>query len=95
MFDGLTTNGWRGAHKECFPEKGWHIENDVLVVEAAAGAESGNGGDIVTLAEFDNFELLVDFKITEGANSGIKYLVTENYLNGPASSLFPNICRSC
>jgi hypothetical protein len=79
LFDGKTINGWRGAHKENFPEKGWHIINNELVVEAADGAESGNGGDIVTLEEFDNFELLVDFNITEGANSGIKYFVTEGY----------------
>jgi len=79
LFDGETTNGWRGANKQYFPEKGWHVENGELVVEAADGAESGNGGDIVTIAEFDNFELLLDFKITEGANSGIKYLITEEY----------------
>ena len=79
LFDGKTTNGWRGAGKESFPSKGWHIENGELVVEVADGAESGNGGDIVTLDEFDNFELLVDFKITEGANSGIKYFITEAY----------------
>ena len=66
-------------HKEKFPEKGWYVENGELVVEAADGAESGNGGDIVTLEEFDNFELLLDFNITEGANSGIKYFVTEGY----------------
>jgi hypothetical protein len=79
LFDGKSINGWRGAHKEKFPEKGWHAENGELVVEAADGAESGNGGDIVTLEEFDNFELLVDFNITEGANSGIKYLIPEAY----------------
>ncbi len=79
LFDGETTNGWRGAGKESFPSKGWHIGDGELVVENADGAESGNGGDIVTMEEFDNFELLVDFKITEGANSGIKYFITEAY----------------
>lgn len=79
LFDGKTTSGWRGAGKEDFPAKGWHIENGELIVEAAKGEESGNGGDIVTLEEFDYFELLVDFNITEGANSGIKYFITESY----------------
>lgn len=79
LFDGTTTVGWRGAHKEQFPENGWHVEEGVLVVEASDGDESVNGGDIVTEEEYDNFELLVDFKITEGANSGIKYFVTESY----------------
>jgi len=79
LWDGTTFDGWRGANKESFPEKGWHIENGELVVEAADGVESGNGGDIVTLEEYDNFELLVDFNITKGANSGIKYFITEAY----------------
>ncbi len=79
LFDGETTNGWRGAGVENFPEKGWIVENGELIVEAAQGVESGNGGDIVTMEEFDSFELLVDFNITEGANSGIKYFITEAY----------------
>ncbi|HBK28746.1 MAG TPA: DUF1080 domain-containing protein [Parabacteroides sp.] len=77
LFDGKTTNGWRGAHKEAFPEKGWHIEDGMLVVEGSNGGESTNGGDIVTLGQYSAFELSVDFKITKGANSGIKYFVTE------------------
>ena len=79
LFDGKTTNGWRGAGKESFPAKGWHVDNGELIIETADGSESGNGGDIVTLEEFESFELLVDFKITEGANSGIKYFITEAY----------------
>ncbi|WP_159517185.1 3-keto-disaccharide hydrolase [Sunxiuqinia indica] len=79
LFNGETTNGWRGVGKEAFPEKGWHVENGELVVESADGAESGNGGDIVTLDEYSTFEFKVDFKITEGANSGIKYFITEKY----------------
>lgn len=78
LFDGKTTNGWRGAHKDAFPEKGWHIEDGMLVVEGANGGESTNGGDIVTNDVYSAFELSVDFKITKGANSGIKYFVTES-----------------
>ena len=77
LFDGKTTNGWRGAHKDAFPEKGWHIEDGMLVVEGSNGGESTNGGDIVTEDQYSAFELSVDFKITKGANSGIKYFVTE------------------
>jgi len=79
LWDGNSIKGWRGANKQGFPEKGWHIENGEMVVEAAEGAESGNGGDIITIDEFDNFELSIDFNITEGANSGIKYFITETY----------------
>lgn len=79
LFDGKTTNGWRGAGKDAFPSKGWKVKNGELIVEAANGAESGNGGDIVTNDEYSTFEVQLDFKITEGANSGIKYFITEKY----------------
>jgi len=75
LFDGKTTTGWKGAFINSFPAKGWKIESGLLMVEPSGGAESTNGGDIVTLKEFENFELSVDFKLTEGANSGIKYFV--------------------
>lgn len=77
LFDGKTTNGWRGAHKDAFPSHGWKIEDGQLIVVKSDGSESTNGGDIVTEQMFSTFELSVDFKITEGANSGIKYFVTE------------------
>ncbi|MGH7455307.1 MAG: 3-keto-disaccharide hydrolase [bacterium] len=88
LFDGKTTNGWRGAHKDSFPEGGWMIENGELIVLAADGGESRNGGDIVTLDEYSNFDLKLEFKLTEGANSGIKYFVTEKEQpNGSAIGL--------
>jgi len=87
LWDGKTTNGWRGAKLDDFPERGWHIEDGVLVVEAADGAESGNGGDIVTIDQFGSFELIVEFKITEGANSGIKYFVDPDLNKGTGSAI--------
>ena len=77
LFDGETSKGWRNAYKESFPEKGWVIEDGTLTVLASDGAESQNGGDIVTVDEYTNFDLQLEFKISEGANSGIKYFVTE------------------
>lgn len=79
LFDGQTTHGWRGAHKTTFPDKGWKIENGELVVVPSGGGESTNGGDIVTEREYDAFEFQLDFKLAPGANSGIKYFITENY----------------
>jgi len=76
LFDGKTSSGWKGAHKESFPEKGWHIEEGILRVESADGGESTNFGDIVTQEKFSAFDLAFDFKLTEGANSGLKYFVT-------------------
>ena len=79
LFDGTTSTGWRGAHQKEFPESGWVIENGCLKVLASGGAESKGGGDIVTLNEYGNFDLFFEFMITEGANSGVKYFVTEDY----------------
>ena len=77
LFDGKTTKGWRGAHKDAFPDHGWMVKDGELIVQKSDGSESTNGGDIVTEGEYSAFEFSVDFKITEGANSGIKYFVTE------------------
>ena len=76
LFDGQTTQGWRGAHMDRFPDHGWVVKDGELIVLASDGSESTNGGDIVTEGVYSAFEFSVDFKITEGANSGIMYFVT-------------------
>ena len=75
LWDGVSSKGWRSAKSDQFPSSGWSIQNGTLSVEASDGSESRNGGDIVTQDLFSNFELSVDFMLTEGANSGIKYFV--------------------
>ena len=87
LWDGETTDGWRSARAEEFPKKGWEINNGVLSVLSSGGAESRNGGDIITLREFSSFELMVDFRITPGANSGIKYFVDPDLLKGEGSAI--------
>jgi hypothetical protein len=87
LWDGKTTKGWRGAKLDGFPPKGWEIKDGVLSVLSSGGAEARNGGDIVTLEEFSNFELEVDFKISAGANSGIKYFVDPDLLKGEGSAI--------
>jgi hypothetical protein len=87
LWDGKTTNGWRGAKLKDFPAQGWTINDGVLTVEASDGAESANGGDIVTRDEFSDFELELEFMITEGANSGIKYFVDPALNKGEGSAI--------
>jgi len=77
LWDGKTTNGWRGAYKTTFPEKGWEIKDEILTVIKSGGGESVHGGDIVTEMEYGAFDLQFEFKLSEGANSGVKYFVTE------------------
>lgn len=76
LFDGVSTKGWRGAYKPGFPKKGWTVADGTLNVLASTGGESTNGGDIVTTEQFGSFDLTFDFKLTHGANSGVKYFVT-------------------
>jgi hypothetical protein len=87
LWDGETTEGWRGARLDEFPGKGWEINEGVLTVLASGGEESAAGGDIVTSDLYGNFELQLDFKITEGANSGVKYFVDTDLNKGPGSSI--------
>ncbi|MCM1448906.1 MAG: DUF1080 domain-containing protein [Clostridiales bacterium] len=87
LFDGKSSDGWRGARLSTFPEKGWVIEDGVIKVMPADGGESTNGGDIVTIKEYGDFILSVDFKLTKGANSGIKYFVDTDMNQGAGSSI--------
>ena len=87
LWDGKTSEGWRGARLNIFPEKGWTIKDGVLTVKKGNGGESTNGGDIVTTKKYRNFMLSVDFQITQGANSGIKYFVDPGMNKGAGSAI--------
>ena len=87
LFDGKSTTGWRGAYRDEFPAQGWKIEGGELIVVKSDGREARNGGDIITKEKYDNYELTLDAKLTPGANSGVKYFVTERLPKSPGSAI--------
>ena len=70
LFDGKTTDMWRGYNKTDFP-KGWIIEDNSIRCLGSGKGEAGQGGDIITKEKYKNFELSLDWKISDGGNSGI------------------------
>src|SRR6266516_2706013 len=83
LFDGKTTKGWRSFKKSTFPDHGWIVQ-DGWLKKLAKGNNHNGGGDIITVDTFDNFDLQFEWKVVEGANSGVKYLVTEDR-SGPVA----------
>ena len=79
LFDGRTTEGWRGFRRTDMPA-GWQVVNGALTRVADAG-------DIVTTDQFGNFELALEWNVAPGGNSGVMYRVTEDvessYESGP------------
>jgi hypothetical protein len=88
LYDGQSNKGWRGATITTFPAKGWEYTNGVMHVLPSAGKEESGGGDIVTDDLYSAFDLSFEFKLTPGANSGLKYFVTlSEQTNGSAIGL--------
>ncbi len=77
LFDGKTFTGWRGFHNEKVPE-GWIIEDGCISRVQVHGELGAAGGDLITADQFENFEFTMEWKISKGGNSGIKYLVSES-----------------
>ncbi len=75
LWDGKTLNGWVNNRDGLMPQKGWSVKDNELIVDLP---DSKAPGDLVNVKEFKNFILEVDFKLTPGANSGIKYFIQPN-----------------
>ena len=78
LWDGTTSKGWRSVSGPDFPAKGWEMKDGVLTVLGE------KGGDIITVEKYRNFEFRFEFRLTPGANSGIKYFINpdENRKHG-------------
>lgn len=85
LFNGKDFSGWRGVHDDKMPEKHWSVVDGEIRVSASDGSETGN--DIVTTEQYGAFELVFDFQLSEGANSGVKYFVNEQFETGGKSGI--------
>lgn len=78
LFDGNSLAGWRLYNKKTGPEAGWKVEDGLLKKLAKV-----RGGDIVTEKTYTDFDLTWEWRIAEGGNNGLKYLVTEERPSAP------------
>jgi hypothetical protein len=90
LFDGRSTAGWRGYRSNGVPES-WKVENGSLLSRREKGVSAG---DLITIDEFDNFELRLEWKMTRGGNSGVIYRATEQHdqvwQSGPEYQILDN-----
>lgn len=79
LFNGTNSDGWRGYNTDVFPSD-WKVQDGTLYMAGSGRGEAGseNGGDILYGEVFDNFHLKLEWKISEGGNSGIFYLGQES-----------------
>jgi len=86
LFDGSSTAAWRGYNRDTLPD-GWVIDQETLY-------RKGRGGDIMTKAQFEDFELELEWKIAANGNSGIMYRVSEGdpapYFSGAEFQILDN-----
>ena len=92
LFDGSSLEKWRGFKQELLPE-GWIMKNGKLI---AMGKGGDIGGDIITKKQYEDFELVLEWAISEGGNSGIFFRVLEEgyptaYATGPEYQLIDDI----
>lgn len=73
LFNGKNLEGWTSVGKDIPPSVGWIVKDGILTVHRQG---EKRGGDIITREQYSDFDLKVDFRITKGANSGIKYFFT-------------------
>ncbi|MDX1962422.1 MAG: PQQ-dependent sugar dehydrogenase [Pirellulales bacterium] len=88
LFDGKTTSGWRNFKSDKLNDA-WQVADGELTLTKAGG------GDIVTVDQYDNFELSLEYKISPGGNSGLMFHSTEEadtpWMTGPEIQIQDNV----
>jgi cytochrome c len=100
LFDGKTANGWRKFKSDKVPAA-WTINNDAISFDPSKKikGQSETGGDLVTEAEFENYELSLEWKIQACGNSGVIFNVQEGdaydavWKTGPEMQVLDNTCH--
>lgn len=77
LFDGKNADQWRQYNKDHFPKKGWTINEAEGYLQIEKPKDGSSAGDIITKNKYENFEFKVDFLLSDTANSGIFYCVSE------------------
>jgi hypothetical protein len=94
LFDGSTLNGWKGFNNDKVFDC-WSVSDGELVCKGEGGSETA--GDIITIPEFGDFELCIEWNISNQGNSGIFYHVIEGeqyhaaYETGPEYQLIDDL----
>ncbi len=78
LFDGKDTSAWRAYRGKGFPTAGWDVQDGCLHLQPG-----GKGGDLVSVATFENFEFEWEWKLAPKGNNGVKYFVTESRPTAP------------
>lgn len=86
LFDGKTPSAWRGAYQKNFPSKGWLIQDGALFGDLKEGGEAADGGDLVSIKTYKNFDFRFDWKLGALGNSGVKYFAQEALPKGSPGS---------
>lgn len=76
LFDGRSTDSWRGFLRDSFPSKCWTVEGEAL--KTIKDCDKADQVDIITKNKYQNFELELEWRVSPGGNSGIIYLVSED-----------------
>jgi hypothetical protein len=92
LFDGKTLEGWRTYQNK--PTDAWSVKDGVIYCKGGTN-KTDLQADLITKDEFENFELSLDWKISPKGNSGIMYMVTEEYptayLSGPEYQIIDDV----